>query len=224
MTQPPLFELPDQTVGSVETALRKRGIETVVGVDEAGRGPLAGPVVAAAYVLELDASLPDALEGLDDSKKLDVEQREQLYETLAKRPERYAVADEDAGVIDEINVLQATFRAMRRAVEEVVDRCDDPPDIVLVDGHMTIPDGSWRQQAVVKGDGRSTAIAAASILAKVERDRWMCEADGRWPEYGFASHKGYGTAQHREAIREHGPCRLHRRSFAGVESTSESRD
>ena len=216
MSQSELFEVPDPEVGDVEDALEKRGRRVVIGVDEAGRGPLAGPVVAAAFVLRVREALPDQLQDLDDSKKLEAADRERLYRALTDGTHAYGVAASEADIIDDINVLEATFRAMRMVVGDAIDALGEEPDVVLVDGNMTIPEGTWRQQAIVGGDGRSTAIAAASIVAKVTRDRRMEEAGQQWPQYGFASHKGYPTASHREAIKEHGPCPLHRRSFSGV--------
>lgn len=215
MTQPPLFDSTAPKLGEIESALRKRGISTVIGVDEAGRGPLAGPVVAGAFFLDLD-DRPGSMEGLDDSKKLEVADRERLYEELIGCEAPSATAHSGPEIIDDINVLQATFRAMTQAVEKVVERVGAPPDAVLVDGHLAMPHGRWDQRPIVKGDARSIAIAAASILAKVERDRYMCRVDDDWPHYGFKSHKGYPTPQHRRALKEHGPCRLHRRSFSGV--------
>ncbi len=216
MSQNELFEVPEPRVGDVETALRERGVKSVIGVDEAGRGPLAGPVVAAAYWLDLRASSMDALQGVDDSKRLDAAGRDAFFETLTEAAAPFAIASMPASVIDEINILQATFRAMEQAVDEVVDTAGEHPDLVLIDGNLAIPGGQWKQRAIVKGDQCSLAIAAASILAKVSRDRLMCDAGDTWPHYGFASHKGYGTPQHRRALEEYGPCSLHRRSFAGV--------
>lgn len=218
MDQKPLFDTPQPQLGDVEETLHRRGVRSVVGVDEAGRGPLAGPVVAAAFWLQLPCELPGELEGLDDSKKLDVEDRRRLYEQLTGGDHHWAVAAMGPEVIDEINVLQATFRAMNTAFGEVTEAVGQTPEAVLIDGNMTIPKGPSNQRAVVGGDGRSIAIAAASVIAKVWRDRRMREADEKWPQYGFASHKGYPTPQHRDAIREHGPCRLHRRSFSGVDA------
>lgn len=220
MSQERLFDDQQPRVGDVEEVLRNRGVRTVVGVDEAGRGPLAGPVVAAAVALELDQDPSERLEGLDDSKQLEVQDREQLFERLTGGGFVVGVDSSSPSVIDEINILQATFRAMGRAVDEVLDQLGERPDAILIDGQMTIPDGPPGQRAVVKGDGRSLAIAAASIVAKVTRDRRMVEFAERWPEYGFDGHKGYPTAGHREAIRQHGPCQLHRRSFSGVETGS----
>lgn len=221
MTQTTLFETETPQLGQIEDRLLERGIETVIGVDEAGRGPLAGPVVAAATWLRISADTEEIFDGIDDSKKLDEATREQLYDEFVAGDHRYATASTDAETIDEINVLEATFRAMKQAVDAVIESVGAPPKVVLVDGNLPVPGADWNQRSVVKGDQRSRAIAAASVLAKVARDRKMRRAHQRWPHYGFASHKGYGTAQHRAAIEEHGPCRLHRRSFAGVTGASE---
>ena len=214
--QQPLFQLQPPRIGQVEEQLTDRGMTAIVGVDEAGRGPLAGPVYAAAFALELGEESLDQLAGLDDSKKLDGPRRDELYERLTGGYRPYAIASVGADIIDELNVLQATFRAMKQAVNQVLEKLDSPPDLVLIDGNMSVPGAPWRQRPIVGGDARSLAIAAASILAKVARDRFMCRADEQWPQYGFASHKGYGTPQHRRALKEFGPCKLHRRSFSGV--------
>jgi len=198
-----------------ERALWRQGLTLVAGVDEAGRGPLAGPVVAAAVVFPcgwLEAGLDSRLRGLNDSKQLTEAQREEYYAILTAHPEiRYAIADADAGLIDRINILQATHRAMNAALEQL----RPPPQHVLVDGSpvksMRLPN-----TPLVKGDARSYSIAAASVLAKVTRDRLMREFDRLYPGYGFAEHKGYGTPQHLAAIRRHGPCPIHRRSFAPI--------
>ena len=196
-----------------EQQLWRQGFSRVAGVDEAGRGPLAGPVVAAAAILPphwADAGLPVGLKGLNDSKQLTENQREKFFAFLTACGEiEFAVAEIDAPQIDEINILQATHRAMNDALEKLIP----PPQHVLVDGRpvrtMRVP-----QTAIVKGDARSYSIAAASVLAKVTRDRLMREFDLQWPEYGFAVHKGYGTARHLAAIEKSGPCPIHRRSFA----------
>ena len=196
-----------------ERALWTRGVMRIAGVDEAGRGPLAGPVVAAAAILPskwAEAGLPRELEGLNDSKQLTAAQREQFSAYLVVCGEvQFAVAQVGAGQIDAINILRATHRAMNEALAKL----QPVPDHVLVDGRpvktMVIP-----QTAIVQGDARSYSIAAASVLAKVARDRLMLEFDRQWPKYGFAEHKGYGTAQHLAAIAAHGPCPIHRRSFA----------
>ena len=198
-----------------ERALWQKNLTRVAGVDEAGRGPLAGPVVAAAAILPPkwgEACLPRELEGLNDSKQLTEIQREKFFAFLTACGEiEYAIAGVDAAVIDEINILQATHRAMNDALAKL----NPPPQHALVDGRpvktMRVP-----QTAIVKGDARSYSIAAASVLAKVTRDRLMLEFDRQWPVYGFAGHKGYGTARHLGAIAAHGPCPIHRRSFAPI--------
>lgn len=196
-----------------ERALWQNNLTRVAGVDEAGRGPLAGPVVAAAAILPArwaQSGLPPELDGLNDSKQLTENQREKFFAFLTTCSEiEFAIAEVDAGLIDEINILQATHRAMNDALA----RLNPPPQHALVDGRpvktMRVP-----QTAIVKGDARSYSVAAASVLAKVTRDQLMVEFDRQWPAYGFAGHKGYGTAQHLAAIAAHGPCPIHRRSFA----------
>ena len=179
----------------------------VAGVDEAGRGPLAGPVVAAAVIL--NASRP--IRGLKDSKVLDPEERERLALLIRERALCYSVAWADAEEIDSINILQATMLAMKRAVEGLRLK----PNKVLVDGNR-LPTLVILSEAIVGGDALVPAISAASILAKVHRDRWCAEFHLEYPQYGFADHKGYCTAEHLAALREHGACPQHRRSFAPV--------
>jgi len=196
-----------------ERALWTQGMTRVAGVDEAGRGPLAGPVFAAAAILPsrwAEAGLPPELEGLNDSKQLTAAQREKFFAFLAACSEvQFAIAQVGAGQIDAINILRATHRAMNAALTQL----SPAPEHALVDGRpvktMPVP-----QTAIVQGDARSYSIAAASVLAKVARDRLMLEFDRQWPNYGFAEHKGYGTARHLAAIAAHGPCPIHRRSFA----------
>lgn len=196
-----------------ERALLKAGFSSLAGVDEAGRGPLAGPVVAAAVILPstwIEQGIPPDLKGLNDSKQLSTDQREAFFEIITNKPSvRSGVAIIDAAIIDQINILRATHKAMADALGQLTP----PPAHILVDGNhvksLTLP-----QTALVKGDSRSYSIAAASILAKVTRDRLMLEYDLAWPEYGFAEHKGYGTPQHLEAIARLGPCPIHRRTFA----------
>jgi ribonuclease HII len=193
---------------SFESALHARGLLRIAGVDEAGRGPLAGPVAAAAVILPRGFSMP----GLDDSKKLSARKREQLYQELTDHNEvRWSVAIADCGEIDRLNILRATHLAMRRAAESL----DPPPDHCLIDG-LPVRDFPIPHDAIVKGDGISLSIAAASIIAKVTRDRMMQEIDREFPQFGFAKHQGYGTKEHLEALRIHGPCRHHRRSFQPV--------
>ena len=196
-----------------ERALLGRGVKCIAGVDEAGRGPLAGPVVAAAVSFPaewISCGLPAEFAGLNDSKQLTALQREGFFERLtANRAVQFAVARIDAETIDAINILQATHRAMNQALAQLRAQ----PEHVLVDG-LPVKSLRFPQMALVKGDARSFTIAAASVLAKVSRDRLMLEYDRRFPAYGFAGHKGYGTAGHLAALAEHGPCPIHRRSFA----------
>lgn len=184
----------------------------VAGVDEAGRGPLAGPVVAAAVILHPG----QRIDGLDDSKKLTESRRHELAALVRRRALCWSVAWSDAAEIDAINILQATMLAMRRAILGLPVF----PAAVQVDGNrlpnLAFGDAFVAGEAIVGGDGRIAAISAASILAKTTRDRFMERMDGLYPAYGFARHKGYGTEVHRERLREHGPCELHRRSFAPV--------
>ena len=179
----------------------------VAGVDEAGRGPLAGPVVAAAVIL--DDRNPIA--GLADSKKLTPVRREKLYEEICAKALCCSIAQASVAEIDQLNILQATLLAMRRAVMGLRLK----PAMVLVDGNR-LPTLDIPAEAIVKGDALVPAISAASILAKVHRDRWCAQIHGEFPQYGFAGHKGYGTAAHLAALREHGACIHHRRSFAPV--------
>jgi ribonuclease HII len=179
----------------------------VAGVDEAGRGPLAGPVFAAAVIL--DDLLP--IKGLADSKKLTAKKREHLYDIIKAQALCFCVATASVEEIDQLNILQATLLAMQRAVKGLRLK----PSKVLVDGNR-LPVLDIRAEAIVKGDSTVPSISAASILAKVERDRWCVEVDAQFPNYGFLTHKGYGTQIHLRALQEHGPCVLHRRSFAPV--------
>lgn len=181
--------------------------ERVAGVDEAGRGSLAGPVVAAAVILPADAVIP----GLTDSKLLRPAVRERLAEAIRGASVSWSVAAVEAAEIDATDILRATLAAMVRAVEDLVPA----PELVLVDGNVT-PRLRMPARAVVQGDRRVAAISAASILAKVTRDRLMEEWGRRFPDYGFAQHKGYGTAEHRARIARYGPSPIHRRTFAGV--------
>ncbi|MDR0276094.1 MAG: ribonuclease HII, partial [Burkholderiaceae bacterium] len=181
----------------------------VAGVDEAGRGPLAGPVVAAAVML--DARRPIA--GLNDSKKLTARRREQLFDEICDKALCCAIAEASVQEIERLNILQATLLAMQRAVAGL----RLPPAKVLVDGNR-LPELPMLAEAIVGGDAKVDCIAAASILAKVHRDRWCAQIDAQWPQYGFAAHKGYGTPEHLAALTRHGPCPLHRRGFAPVKA------
>lgn len=216
MSQQALFLPNIPEIGELEALMRSRGHLHIVGVDEAGRGPLAGPVHAAAYWWTLEGDRTENWPGLNDSKKMREPEREQLYDALQAKPAYFEMAAASADRIDAINILQATFEAMRLAVQGLLARRGQTPDLILVDGNMIIPELDLPQLAVVKGDARSLAIAAASVIAKVSRDRIMREASERWPGYGFEGHKGYGTAAHRRAIATLGPCPMHRKSFKGV--------
>jgi len=193
-----------------ESRVREKGFRFIAGVDEAGRGPLAGPVVAAACIL------PEGflLENLNDSKLLTPALREKLYHQLIDNPQvQYGIGIVDPKTIDEINILQASFKAMLIAVENLPQR----PDYLLIDGKQ-IPNQAIPAEGIIKGDSLSQSIAAASILAKYTRDQIMDENHKRWPNYGFASHKGYATKAHIDAIKAHGPCPVHRLSFEPVKT------
>ena len=187
-----------------ESRCWEAGYETVCGVDEAGRGPLAGPVCAAAVILP--AGL--VIEGVNDSKKLSEKKREELFPVICEKALAYGIGWADEREIDEINILQATYRAMKRAVESLPLTAD----YALIDGNR-MPPLAIPGTTIVKGDALSMSIAAASILAKVSRDRVMVQFSRKYPQYGFEQHKGYGTAAHVQALREYGPCPLHRQSF-----------
>ena len=195
-------EAPDLWLYEHEAA--REGFACVCGVDEAGRGPLAGPVCAAAVILPPDIQI----EGLNDSKKLTDKKRRALYDVIVEQAVSYGIAFADEQEIDEINILQATFLAMRRAFEKLTVM----PDIALIDGNRA-PGLSCRERTIVHGDALSASVAAASILAKVTRDRLMEEYDAQYPQYGFAVHKGYGTQRHYAALREFGACPIHRQTF-----------
>jgi len=198
---------------SHETDLWKQGLTLVAGVDEAGCGPLAGPVVAAAVVFPnawLQSGLPSKLRGLNDSKQLDAEQREKFFQIITANADiGYAIATVDVEMIDRINIRQAAWRAMNLALMQLQPQ----PQHVLVDG-LRIRWLTYPQTALVEGDAKSYSIAAASVLAKVTRDRMMVDFDKMYPGYGFAEHKGYSTPRHYAAIKERGPSPIHRRSFA----------
>ena len=180
------------------------GYPLLAGVDEAGRGPLAGPVFAAAVILPEDC----IIEGINDSKKLSEKRREELFEVITSKAVAWAVASEDEKVIDEINIRNATYKAMNKAVDSLKVK----PEYVIVDGDA-VTNMSLPHTCVIKGDAKSSCIAAASILAKVSRDRYLQLLDKEYPQYQFAKHKGYGTKLHNEMILKFGPCPVHRRSF-----------
>ena len=188
----------------IEEGYYAQGIRIICGVDEAGRGPLAGPVCAAAVILPEHLELP----GLTDSKKLTDKKRRELYPIIKEQAIAYGIGFADEKEIDEINILQATFLAMSRALEQLGVK----PDLALIDGNRE-KDFGIPVKTVVKGDSLSANIAAASVLAKVTRDDLMVEMAQQYPEYGFEIHKGYGTKAHYAALREHGPCAIHRMSF-----------
>lgn len=188
----------------IERGLIAQGVAPICGVDEAGRGPLAGPVCAAAVILPPELEIP----GLNDSKKLTDKKRRALYDIIVEEAVSYGIAMASEQEIDEINILQATFNAMERAMDQLTVR----PALALIDGNRERP-FPVPVQTVVHGDGLSANIAAASILAKVTRDRYMEEMAGRYPQYGFEIHKGYGTKAHYAALTEYGPCPIHRRTF-----------
>ncbi len=193
--------MPDYTI---EKDIAAKGFSAVCGVDEAGRGPLAGPVCAAAVILKPDTEI----EGLNDSKKLSEKKREQLFSVITEKAVAYSVAFASVEEIEELNILGATFLAMRRAVEQLPKSAD----FAIIDGNRD-PKLAIPAMTVIKGDSKSMSVAAASILAKVTRDRLLLEYDKKYPEYGFAAHKGYGTKAHYEAIAEHGITEIHRKSF-----------
>ena len=188
-----------------EKAAVNSGFSCLCGVDEAGRGPLAGPVCAAAVILPEGA----VIEGLDDSKKLTEKKRERLYDIIEQTAVAYSVAYGALEEIETVNILEATYLAMNRAIEGL----NVKPDFALIDGNR-VPRGiKIPCETVVKGDSRSMSVAAASVLAKVTRDRLMLEYDKKYPEYNFKKHKGYGTKEHTELIKQYGPCEIHRLSF-----------
>lgn len=205
---------------SFEENARRNGFLRVAGVDEAGRGPLAGPVVSAAVILpgglREDAAMASYVHEINDSKKLTPRKREWLYEHIHRDAAGIGVGIVDAAEIDRINILQAALRAMAKAVKSLALK----PDYLLVDGNFPIP-MDLPQESIVKGDARSVSIAAASIIAKVTRDRLMEDYHRRYPQYGFSGHKGYPTRAHRLAIAAHGPSPIHRRTFKGVRENAE---
>ena len=207
-----LFPELEQSTLFFEAMARRQGYQAVAGIDEAGRGPLAGPVVAAAVILPEHFELP----GLNDSKQLSEKKRNELYPLIHEQAIAVGIGVSRADEVDQINILQATLKGMNRAVA----RLSVTPDFLLVDGITPVPT-LIEQKTLKKGDSRSLSIAAASVVAKVVRDRIMVAYDRLFPEYGFAGHKGYGSQKHREAVARYGPCVCHRRSFAGVKEHCE---
>ncbi|HMS85879.1 MAG TPA: ribonuclease HII [Nitrospira sp.] len=197
-----------------ERIARLCGYRRIAGIDEAGRGPLAGPVVAAAVILPLRSRLV----GVNDSKQLSEHDREQCYLAIREHAVGIGIGRADVAEIDQLNILEATRLAMRRALDQLVP----PPDYVLIDA-VSLPGVSVPVRPIIKGDSLSLSIAAASIVAKVTRDWIMARYHDMFPEYGFLSHKGYGTAEHLERLAHHGPCSIHRRSFAPVRIALDTR-
>jgi ribonuclease HII len=192
------------------------GYRHIAGLDEAGRGALAGPVVAAAVILPLDnADLEQLLWGVDDSKQVPATRREALFEVIVETAVAYAIGTIPASFIDTFGIIPATQQAMLAALSQL----QPAPDYLLIDGRIRLPSLNLPQQSIIRGDRASLSIAAASILAKVSRDRAMIELDRQFPQYGFGRHKGYGTAQHRQALADRGPCPQHRYTFAPLRPT-----
>ena len=190
---------------SMEKELYNKGFKYICGIDEAGRGPLAGPVVVAGVIMPKDSMI----EGVNDSKKVSEKKREKLYDMILEEAISYSVAIIGQDVIDEINILNATKQGVTKVVEEL----DVKPNLILVDALTHINTKGIPYDSIIKGDAKCYNIAAASIIAKVTRDRIMREWDEIYPQYGFINHKGYGTAKHIEALKEYGPCPIHRRTF-----------
>jgi ribonuclease HII len=190
-----------------EKRIRKKGFSLIAGVDEAGRGPLAGPVVSAAVILPVDFYAP----GLNDSKMLSPKKRELFYEMICVGADAMGIGIVDVAEIDQINILQAALLSMVIAVKNLLPQ----PDFLLIDGNF-ITKANYPQKAIIRGDALSMSIAAASVIAKVTRDRIMREYHDVYPVYGFSRHKGYSTQEHREAIKNHGCCPIHRKTFKGI--------
>ena len=194
-----------QLLKEQENQLMQKGFKTICGIDEAGRGPLAGPVVVASVILPADSMI----EGVNDSKKISEKKREKIYDQILEEAISYGVAIIGQDEIDEINILNATKKGLTMSLKELTVK----PDLILVDALNGIDTLGIPYDSIIKGDAKCYSIAAASIIAKVTRDRIMKEWDSVYPQYGFEKHKGYGTAAHMQAIREHGLCPIHRRSF-----------
>jgi ribonuclease HII len=193
----------------------EKGFNFIAGIDEAGRGPLAGPVSAAAVIFPKDVFI----DGLNDSKKLTPNKRTALSEIIKNKALSFAIAMSDNEIIDEINILQATFLAMRKAIKKLKIQ----PDLCLIDGNRPIPNLELKQETIVKGDSKSAAIAAASILAKTFRDEIMIKFSEQFPQYGFDKHKGYGVKSHAEKLEKFGICAIHRKTFAPIKHMLEGK-
>ncbi len=196
-----------EEMGFFEREMLQKGYQFIGGADEVGRGPLAGPVVSAAVILPPETKIPD----INDSKKLSSQKREYLFEVIKDKAVSIGVGIVSVKDIDSLNILQATYMSMRYAVKQL----NPQPQCLLLDA-LNVPGIDIEQKGIIKGDQKSISIAAASIVAKVTRDRMMLEIDEAYPQYGFANHKGYGTKQHLDALRKHGVCPIHRKSFAPV--------
>lgn len=196
----------------IEKEIMGLGYQLVAGVDEAGRGPLAGPVVAACVVIDANFKIDDELKLVADSKKLSAKNREKLFTVIKEKALSVEISVVGHETIDKINILQASLFAMKKSIEA----CKNKPDYVLIDGNQKIPGLMTKQQTIISGDAKVFCIAAASIIAKVSRDFLMLQEDKKYPEYQFAKHKGYGTKLHLEALEKYGPCPIHRQSFAPV--------
>lgn len=194
----------------------QEGYKLIAGVDEAGRGPLAGPVVAACVIIDSNFEISEDLQAVADSKKLSAKKREQLFKVIKEKVLAVEISVVSHQVIDKINILQASLLAMKKAVAA----CKVQPELVLIDGNQKIPNLKTVQQSIVGGDASVFCIAAASIVAKVSRDYLITELSKKYPEYGFEKHKGYGTKQHLEALKKYGPCPIHRQSFAPIKKPS----
>ena len=193
-----------------EKRIYRRGYKRVVGLDEAGRGPLSGPVVAGAVSVRFDFLIPKELKDVKDSKQLSFKKREELYKAIVKNPNlKWGIGKVSPRIIDKVNILQATKLAMEKAVKNI------KPDFLIIDGNFRI-NLNVSQKSIIKGDQKVFSIAAASIIAKVTRDRMMIKYDKKYPQYGFGKHKGYPTKLHRKMIKKHGSCRIHRKSFSPV--------
>lgn len=204
-----------QEIQKIEKELYAKGVKSICGIDEAGRGPLAGPVVVASVIMPEDSMI----EGVNDSKKVSEKKREILYEKIIEEAVAYGVGIIDQNEIDKVNILNATKEGLTKSIQELEkdlkekNRGFDKPEIILVDALTKIDTDGISYRSIIKGDAKSYSIAAASIIAKVTRDRIMRQWDEVYPEYGFEKHKGYGTAVHIQAIKEHGICPLHRKTF-----------
>lgn len=211
MKREEMYKARFEEMSKIERKLRGDGYTAIAGVDEVGRGPLAGPVVAAAVVLPEDFDIIQ----INDSKKLTEKKREELFPLIKEQAIAYSIGMVANDIIDEINILEATKRAMKGAIFSLDDKLKgikNGIDMILIDA-LTLDGINIEQRGIIKGDSKSISIAAASVLAKVTRDHMMIEYDKKFPGYGFASNKGYGTKAHYEGIKEHGPCPIHRKTF-----------